>query len=482
MALVSKGEPIAVASDIDYHEDVDTLVRTETVVEHIKETTSDLTVSGSIVAEISEVDELYADQAVLATVTAQEVDTEDLAVNTLVAGAAEVLGHSTLGTVYADGLLQARDLKGETLDVTTGALSLDGTDYFVSNKYLPLDPSNPQGASEEKFQSDNTIVSRTRANGVRIDNLQVRGRSSGYADPYPGLFFTDGTCSDKFTIVHDGRIEFKRNAGETTDVLRFYADPGDTNPEWVIGANGQFKYLAGHADATHASAGQDGHDSKPDMMVGDNSLYVGSSRISYNRATHEVTLHKLKTNQLPKYFTDLGYNSSNLPSTYTPATMTVQRYMALARELASNDDIGVRTVLPAANTTDWEVCELAGVPSDADVAAKQDALSAAQLSVVNKTFGTVASNSASTICTSDEIKTYVDANAGGGSSGTSYTFFPQTGNASQLADDVQFVHVGKTANANQGGGLFKFILPEFSSNAPDTHTFWIFAYNPIGET
>ena len=75
-----------------------------------------------------------------------------------------------------------------------------------------------------------------------------------------------------------------------------------------------------------------------------------------------------------------------------------------------------------------------------------------------------------------------EAASDGSSGGTSYTLFPQTGNPTQLADDVDFVHVGKTANANQGGGLFKFILPEFSSNAPATHTFWIFAYNPIGET
>ena len=63
MSLVSHAAPIAVATDIDYHEDIDSVVRTETIVEHIEETASDLTVSGSLRAEHSDVGQLYAGEA-----------------------------------------------------------------------------------------------------------------------------------------------------------------------------------------------------------------------------------------------------------------------------------------------------------------------------------------------------------------------------------------------------------------------------------
>ena len=482
MSLVSKGTPIAVATDIDYHEDVDSLVRTETIVQHIEETASDLTVSGSLKAEIGDIAQLYSGELIVATIECQDVAAEDVAANVLLASSLSVLEHSELNTVTATGLVEAQRLKAETLNLTIGAMALEGTDYVVSNKWLPTDAANP-GANEEQKQSDNTIVTRTRADGVRIDNLQIRGRAADYNEPFPGLFFTDGTCSDDLSFVHDGNINFKRTAGETSDALRYYAQPTDAQPIWRLRANGHFEYAGVHADAAHADAGQNGHNSKSDFMVDDNSLYVGSSRFSYSRSAHEVTLHKLKTTQLPKYFTDLGYSSSNLPTGYTTATMTIQRYMALARELASDNDLDVRDVLPASTTTDWDVCVISGLASDADVAAKQDQLSTAQLAVVDKTFAAVSGNSASTICTADAIKTYVDAqNHAGGSSGSTRFDVTHSNTWYQLADDITEIVWGNHHNGVSNGGNGRYQMPTLSGFSGDSFHFSLHVINPINGT
>jgi hypothetical protein len=37
------------------------------------------------------------------------------------------------------------------------------------------------------------------------------------------------------------------------------------------------------------------------VAAGDTSMYIGSARYSYSRASHTVTLHRLKTNHVPAY-------------------------------------------------------------------------------------------------------------------------------------------------------------------------------------
>jgi hypothetical protein len=144
MSLVSKGTPIAVATDIDYHEDIDSIVRTETIVQHIEETASDLTIAGSLKAEISDVDQLYANAAQIGTIDCQEIDSREIVADILVTGSLGVTGHSQLDTVTANGLIQGLDLKGGTLNLTAGTMELAGTDYIVSNKYLAADTNDPE--------------------------------------------------------------------------------------------------------------------------------------------------------------------------------------------------------------------------------------------------------------------------------------------------------------------------------------------------
>jgi hypothetical protein len=267
---------------------------------------------------------------------------------------------------------------------------------------------------------------------VRTDN------SAGYTGTFPGLFFDQGTCSTKFSLVDDGQTEFmpvdnlgEPIAGEYTrlgwlgagihglDVSRagdgqtlvrggtvqieagtgqtdaapttclaitatnqsdlqliidsrgtqhFYRDTMDSDVpilvmreldgtmRWVINAQGKMEHVTHSADdPTHAFAGSAPATSVDSVAVGDNSLYVGSAKLSFDRAANKLTFKRLKLTGLPKYFTDLGHNNTTLPSGYNLAAMSVQRYLALARDLESDDTLHLKEVFPVANDSqDWE--------------------------------------------------------------------------------------------------------------------------------
>ena len=122
----------------------------------------------------------------------------------------------------------------------------------VSNKYLPLDIANANASLEQTIQDTDTetIVTRSWENGVRLDNLQIRGRETGYAGLYPGLFFPNGTCSEELMFKENSGITFAREVGTfggvtyTNDdnVISFYADPADASPKWVLNAKGKLAH------------------------------------------------------------------------------------------------------------------------------------------------------------------------------------------------------------------------------------------------
>jgi hypothetical protein len=309
--------------------------------------------------------------------------------------------------------------------------------YEISDKFHKT--GNETALADETDTTAPTLVVRDRATGCRVTNLAVRtDNSAGYTGTFPGLFFDQGTCSTKFSLVDDGQTEFmpvdnlgEPIAGEYTrlgwlgagihglDVSRagdgqtlvrggtvqieagtgqtdaapttclaitatnqsdlqliidsrgtqhFYRDTMDSDVpilvmreldgtmRWVINAQGKMEHVTHSADdPTHAFAGSAPATSVDSVAVGDNSLYVGSAKLSFDRAANKLTFKRLKLTGLPKYFTDLGHNNTTLPSGYNLAAMSVQRYLALARDLESDDTLHLKEVFPVANDSqDWE--------------------------------------------------------------------------------------------------------------------------------
>ena len=373
-----------------------------------------------------------------------EVDTIDA--DDIVTGDLEA---TTIETSYvkSDGI--DVDVLHTSVMEVTDELIYRNQQYVVSNKFQPLDLANVQ-ADEEDAPYD-TIVTRSLVNGTRINNLQVRAddttafQSSGPQGNFPGLFFTEGWCSERLTMLEDGHglyivadeqgvvdpdafvrwghlaanvwgfqanddtnqtqilpgslqlqggngqagpvgssvsvtdaagvaqltiadngmIEVRRTAASTNPVLSI-RDHQD-QLLWTLNADGHFSH-ASHpvSDPTHAAAG-----AGPDMSVlsgafADSSIFLGSAKQSYDRAAHELKFEKLK-HQMPKYFSDLSITESSLPSGYTTATMSVQRYLALARQLASDDTLHLKEVFPSGHTIDWEVIDAPVPDLKADV-------------------------------------------------------------------------------------------------------------------
>ena len=371
----------------------------------------------------------------------ETVDADDIVTQDLEA--------TTIETSYVkSGGIETDTLEANVMEVTDN-LIYRGTQYHVTNKYQPLDLNNVQ-ADEENVPFD-TIVTRSLVNGTRVNNLQVRAddtaafQSSGPQGNFPGLFFTEGWCSERLTMLEDGHglfvvtdqqgavdpdafvrwghlsanvwgfqanddtnqtqilpgslqlqgghgqagpvgssmsvtdaagvpqltiadngmIEVRRTAASTNPVLSI-RDPQD-QLLWTLNADGHFSH-ASHpvADPTHAAAGAGPEISVLSAAFADNSIFVGSAKLSYDRAAHELKFEKLK-HQMPKYFSDLSITESSLPSGYTTATMSVQRYLALARQLASDDALHLGDVFPSGHTVDWEIIDAPVPELKADV-------------------------------------------------------------------------------------------------------------------
>ena len=79
--------------------------------------------------------------------------------------------------------------------------------YEISDKFHKV--GNQAATADETETTAPTLVVRDRATGCRITNLAVRSdNSAGYTGFFPGLFFDQGTCSTKFSLVDDGQAEF----------------------------------------------------------------------------------------------------------------------------------------------------------------------------------------------------------------------------------------------------------------------------------
>jgi len=94
-----------------------------------------------------------------------------------------------------------------------------------------------------------------------------------------------------------------------------------------------------------------------DGVFGDDSVYIGSARLSYTRDTHLMLLHKLK-HQIPTYLQQQGFALADMPAGYNTDDMSVHDWTVSARLFLSDNAIKASTVFPPANVLDWETTML----------------------------------------------------------------------------------------------------------------------------
>ena len=148
---------------------------------------------------------------------------------------------------------------------------------------------------------------------VRLVGTKATTTSGGYTEPVcPVIEMQDGSGTTQFAVYDDG-----------------------------------FVVQRGHQD-TDPDALNSGHFNS--VVTGDSSVYVGSSKISYDRAVKALRFSTLKE-AVPVFLAGKGVSAA--PSGHTFASMTVHAWVAYARQHQSNERLTVHDVFPS-GSDDWD--------------------------------------------------------------------------------------------------------------------------------
>ena len=185
------------------------------------------------------------------------------------------------------------------------------------------------------IENATTGVTTVEAGRVTIE----RGTGQSDVDSHVVFMVLDdagaGTPTPQGTIDSRGTYTgWRTELNSDIPILQCRKNDGTGDVLWSMRSDGLMEFENYPIDdPAHAAAGSAPPISIHSVVTGDSSVYIGSGKISFDRAAHEIVFQKLKLTGLPKYFDDLGYTNANLPSGYNLAAMSVQRYLALARDL-----------------------------------------------------------------------------------------------------------------------------------------------------
>ncbi len=167
-----------------------------------------------------------------------------------------------------------------------------------------------------------------------------------------GLLLEDATLDQSAEIMVSNTLPTVRligskqvtTVGDHTEPVCPVIDVQDGNEisRFAVYDDG-FVVQKGHRDIAPSTLNT-GHFSS--VVAGDESLYVGSCRISYDRAAKALMFRRLKE-AVPVYLAQKGVTQA--PNGHTLASMTVHGWVAYAREHQSNERLTVHDVLPPSN-------------------------------------------------------------------------------------------------------------------------------------
>jgi hypothetical protein len=294
---------------------------------------------------------------------------------------------------------------------------------------LKLGPSDGTGALGT-FENDGVLVEIAKGNlaldchSGTIRTLKIECRDIA-ADSSNGLRFKNDADVSHLTVENDGTM-FLQDPDDDATVLQANSEvftvnstdvnitgttacvevnaTGDVNAPFMelksthssksqlfvgrskAGVRNFTLYNTGELKFLHSFAGTDEEATvHTSIVTDDSSVYVGSSRYSYDRTNHVVALHRLKQGHIPIYLQGLGFTANDLPAAHTHDDMSVRKWLVHARTHFSDEDIGIRHLFPAANTGDWVVID-APVPAlqawangaDADISTLETEVDAAE--------------------------------------------------------------------------------------------------------
>ena len=244
------------------------------------------------------------------------------------------------------------------------------------------------------------IVKRSAALTTTINNLVVKAdevNRSAALYPPPGLLFDKGFCETSLSCLNDAQVVFQPydNGGneiagrsytfgraednddekdglhfqditDVNDTMRVRLNVGKTLPSVLLvgkkdsGVN-MFE-IRDHAGDTMFAIDEEGgvvykghEDADPkseqhhaSIALNDQSLYIGSLRLSFDRPNGELVMHVIA--RVPVYLAALGYT---LPPGQAYTDFSGHDYCKFARDLASDQSLKISDVFPTATADDW---------------------------------------------------------------------------------------------------------------------------------
>ena len=232
-------------------------------------------------------------------------------------------------SLNADGSIDCADIS--CLDIQSSALQCSSITTPLVDLRSAADPGAGNRVSLMNARNhDNEIRATVYDNGeIVCRQLEIQAALAG--DDQPLLVGKNNAGDETFTLYSDGHMTFRH----------------------------QFQALAGIPAAVHSS-----------VIAGDNSVYIGSARYSYDRVNHEVALSTLKQGHIPVYLQGRGFTANDLPAAHAESDMSVRKWLVHAREHFDEQELDVTDVFPTANA-DWDVADAPTPALKADVVALQ---------------------------------------------------------------------------------------------------------------
>ena len=282
------------------------------------------------------------------------------------------IGHSdVIGAVADNGIQVSLASEGETIiqcdaeqaflnfqtfrtnDDTPMILAIDsfGNDVFevkndgriMSNQLTDLETNIIENATEleEHAQTLQTFEDDIGANMVNLEEM------------------LNATYNQIDNDVVTRKTEINSSVGRTGLLMHCTKDSGipyiDCEDE---SGNKKFTVTNDGTVLTHGVYAND-HTTLPDNLstaiaVGNNSVYIGQSKISYNDTTGEMKFYKLKDNVVPTALSGSPYNLTVGDIDAGKNSNTVQRWLDLARPSHAHSNLRIHDIFPTANqASDW---------------------------------------------------------------------------------------------------------------------------------
>ena len=182
-------------------------------------------------------------------------------------------------------------------------------------------------------------------------------------------------------MYNDGQLKIKgKGAPGNGNLFEIWSQ--NNQPVFTVAESGAITFL-------HNFTGGGNAHMSSSIVAGSNSLYVGSTRLSYSHTEHRMLLHRLKSNHIPVYLQGRGFTTNDMPDAHAENDMSVFKWIVHARDHFS-ETLDVHDVFPIANA-DWDqvdaptdALDAAFVGMDADITTLESEMDAAEASIALK--------------------------------------------------------------------------------------------------